>query len=288
MMSLLRNCRTAAVQVRGFSSSSALRSGPESPKYIDIPQVIQEGEVVDRRVKGTLPVPRDLFPARRADKPTKAYLYAATPLPSKEVQIDPNDPHAQYIGWKRRMADIRRKNLRQGLTELHRRKKQTDKRIAQESAEKQIQRQAVLDQPDRMDEQLTRPSVIQEMLSNRNAVLPDPTREERLALSRARFEAHNARRQVERDDNLQTLYMSARNFITTEAQLAAEIDRVFPEGENEAWRNDHQQGENIWNLGTPSSLQGIANAGMKSESGRWELIQDRVKQLGEQITGGKI
>ncbi|KAK1141553.1 hypothetical protein N8T08_008966 [Aspergillus melleus] len=287
-MSLLRNCRNAAVQVRGFSSSSSLRSGPESPKYIDIPQVIQEGEIVDRRVKGTLPVPRDLFPARRADKPTKAYLDAATPLPSKEVQIDPNDPHAQYLGWKRRMAEMRRKNLRQGLTELHRRKKQTDKRIAQESAEKQIQRQAVLDQPDRLDEQLTRPSVIQEMLSNRNAVLPDPTREERLALSRARFEAHNARRQAERDDSLQTLYMSARNFITTEAQLAAEIERVFPEGENEAWRNDHQQGENIWNLGTPSTLQGIANAGRKSESGRWELIQDRVKQLGEQITGGKI
>lgn len=287
-MSLLRNCRTAAGQVRGFTSSSSLRAGPESPKYIDIPQMIQEGEPRDRRVKGTLPVPRDLFPARRADKPSKAYLDAVTPLPSKAVEIDPKDPHAQYLDWKRRMAVVRRKNIRQGLVELHRRKKQTDKRIAEESAAKQTQRQAVLDQPDRLDEQLTRPSVIQEMLSNRNAVLPDPTREERLTHSRARFEAHNARKQVEQDDSLQALYMNARNFITTEAQLAAEIDRVFPEGENEAWRNDHQRGENIWNLGTPSTVQNIAGMGKKSEAGRWELMQTRVKHLGEQITGGKI
>lgn len=276
------------MQARGFSSSSYLRSGPESPKYIDVPQMIQDGEIRERRVKGTLPVPRDLFPARRADKPSKEYLDAATPRPSKEAEIDPNDPYAEYIGWKRRMADMRRKNLRQGLTELHRRKKQTDKRMIQESAEKQIHRQAVLDQPDRLDEQLTRPSVVQNMLSNRNAVLPDPTREERLALSRARFEAHNARKQVEQEDSMQTLYMNARKFITTEAQLAAEIDRVFPEGENAAWRNDHQPGENIWNLGTPSSLQNIVNSGRRSESGRWEVIQNRVKQLGEQITGGKF
>ncbi|PLB54664.1 hypothetical protein P170DRAFT_374000 [Aspergillus steynii IBT 23096] len=287
-MSLLRNCRTAAVQVRGFASSSSLRSGPESPRYIDVPQMIQEGEVRNRSVKGTLPVPRDLFPARRADKPSKEYLDAATPLPSKEVEIDPNDPHAQYIGWKRRMADMRRKNLRQGLTELHRRKKQTDQRMMQESAKKQAQRQAVLDQPDRLDEQLTRPSIVQHMLSNRNAVLPDPTREERLALSRARFEAHNARKQVEQEDAMHTLYMNARNFITTEAQLAAEIERVFPEGENPAWRNDHQPGENVWNLGTPSSLQSITNMGRRSESGRWGTIQERVKELGEEITGGKF
>ena len=82
--------------------------------------------------------------------------------------------------------------------------------------------------------------------------------------------------------------MNARTFIVTEEQLAAEIDRVFPDGENEAWRNDHQPGENIWNLGNPPTVQSLVNEGRKSETARWDVFQDRVKKLGEQITGGKL
>ncbi|KAB8239601.1 hypothetical protein ETB97_007451 [Aspergillus alliaceus] len=288
-MSLFRSsCRAASVQVRGFTSSASLRVGPESPNFVDVPRTIQPDLPSKQHVKGTLPVPREIFPVRRADKPSEEYISAATPLPSKENKVDPNDPHAQYINWKRRMADMRRQNLREGLLELHSRKQRTDKSMMQRSADKQKRRERIFRQPEREDERLTRPSVVQEMLPKRTPVLPDPNREERLALSHARLEAINAQKQAEQRDSLQTLYMNARNFITTEAQLAAEIDRVFPEGENEAWRNDHQQGENIWNLGVPPTVQSIVNESRKSEAARWDLIQGRVKKLGEQITGGKL
>ncbi|KAB8078341.1 hypothetical protein BDV29DRAFT_166540 [Aspergillus leporis] len=287
-MSLFRSCRTASVQVRGFTSSTSLRVGPESPNFVDVPRTIQPDLPSKQHVKGTLPVPREIFPVRRADKPSEEYIAAATSLPSKETKIDPNDPHAQYINWKRRMADMRRQNLREGLLELHSRKQRTDRSMMQRSVEKQKRRERIFRQPERDDERLTRPSIIQEMLPKRTPALPDPTREERLAISQAQVEAVNAQKQAEQQDALQALYMNARNFITTEAQLAAEIDRVFPEGENEAWRNDHQQGENVWNLGMPPTVQSIVNESRKSEAARWDLIQGRVKKLGEQITGGKL
>ena len=276
------------MQARGFTSSASLRIGPESPNFVDVPRTIQPDLPSKQHVKGTLPVPREIFPVRRADKPSEEYIAAATPLPSKETKADPNDPHAQYINWKRRMAEMRRQNLREGLLELHTRKQRTDKSMMQRSVEKQKRRERIFRQPEREDERLTRPSVIQEMLPKRTPVLPDPNREERLTISKARLEATNAQKQAEQQDSLQALYMNARNFITTEAQLAAEIDRVFPEGENEAWRNDHQQGENVWNLGLPPTVQSIVNESRKSEAARWDLIQGRVKKLGEQITGGKL
>ncbi|KAF9883387.1 hypothetical protein FE257_003510 [Aspergillus nanangensis] len=287
-MSLFRNCRAVTAQARGFSSSSCRRVGPESPNYIDVPRTIQPDLPSKKHVKGTLPLPRELFPVRRADKPSEEYIAAATQLPSSDTPVDPTDPHAQYIDWKKRMAEMRRQNLREGLLELHTRKQRTDRSMVQRSTEKQKRRERVLRQAEREDERLTRSSVIQEMLPKRTPVLADPNREERLAKSQARQEVIRAQKELEKQDMVQSLYMNARNFITTEAQLAAEIEKVFPDGENEAWRNDHQQGENIWNLGVPPTVLWTVNESRKNEASRWDLIQGRVKKLGEQITGGKL
>lgn len=276
------------MQVRGFASSASLRVGPESPNFINVPRTIQPELPSKRRVKGTLPVPRELFPARRTDKPTQEYIEAATPLPTKQTPVDPNDPHAEYIESKRRMADMRRQNLREGLLELHQRKTRTDEAMKRRSQDKQRRRERIFRQPERLDESLTRPSVVQEMQPQRTAVLPDPDREVRLAKSRERLEALNAKKQMEREASLQTLYMNARNFITTEEQLAAEIERVFPDGPNPAFLNDTFQGENIWNMGAPTSVQSIVNDARKNEIARWDTIQDRVKKLGEELTGGKL
>ncbi|KAE8149273.1 hypothetical protein BDV25DRAFT_156690 [Aspergillus avenaceus] len=287
-MSLFRGCRIASVQVRGFASSTTLRVGPESPNFIDVPRTIQPDLPRKQHVKGTLPVPREIFPVRRADKPSEDYIAAATPLPTKETEVDPNDPHAKYIEWKKRMAEMRRQNLREGLQELHTRKQRSDNSMMKRSDQKQKRRERIFRQQERNDERLTRSSVVREMLPKRTPVLPDPDRESRLAASQARLEAVQARKAMEQQDSLQSLYMNARNFITTEAQLAAEIDRVFPDGENPAWRSDHQHGENVWNLGVPPTVQSIVNESKRSEASRWDLIQGRVKKLGEQLTGGKL
>ncbi|KAJ5543331.1 hypothetical protein N7535_005759 [Penicillium sp. DV-2018c] len=287
-MSALRNSRTATVQVRGFATSSNLRVGPESPHFIDVPKIIQPTNPSKPRVRGTLPVPRELFPARRTDKPTKKYLKAATPVPmsNRTVSLDSSDAEKQE--WRHKMADLRRQNLRQGLLDLYARKTSSEYRMMTRSLEKQDRRDRILQQPEREDELLTRSSTIQAMQPHKQPVLPDPNREERLALSRARLEARQAQKEAERRDYLQALYMNARNFITTEEQLAAEIDRVFPEGENEAWRNDHQPGENIWNLGNPPTINSLLQKTHNSETARWDLSQERVKKLAEAITGGKI
>ncbi|KAL4784823.1 hypothetical protein BJX76DRAFT_203852 [Aspergillus varians] len=287
-MSLFRNCgRTASVQLRGFSSSSGLRVGPESPNFIEVPRTIQPDLPQKPRVKGTLPVPREIFPRRRADKPNPDYIAAATPLPIHQEKISPDEAHAEYRGWKRSMADMRRQNFEEGLLELHNRKQRTDITMENRSRQRQKLRERVLRQPERHDERLTRPSTVQEMLPKRTPVLPDPGREERLAESRRQVEKKKLEKEQERQDSLHTLYMNARSFITTEAQLAAEIDKVFPEGENEAWRSDYKYGENVWNLGFPRGMGSRIDV-QKRESERWDVIQGRVKKLGEQITGGKI
>jgi hypothetical protein len=136
-MSLSRSCRAAKVPVRGFSTSSSLRVGPESPNYIEVPRTLQPDLPQRPRVKGTLPVPREIFPARRADKLTWAYISAATPEPTRVKTIRKDDPHAESIEWKRRMAESRRNNLREGLQELYTRKQTTDQSMTRRSAERQ-------------------------------------------------------------------------------------------------------------------------------------------------------
>ena len=276
------------MQVRGFASSSNLRVGPESPHFIEVPKIVQPTNPSRPHVRGTLPVPRELFPARRADKPRKQYLDAATPAPESKRIVNPNSSNPEEQEWKHKMADLRRKNLREGLRDLYARKKSTEAKIVSHSLESQNRRDRILQQPEREDERLTRSSTIQAMMPHKQPVLPDPNREERLALSRARMEAKKAEKEAERMHHLQSLYMNARTFITTEEQLAAEIDRVFPEGENEAWRNDHQPGENIWNLGNPPTISNLANKTRANEAMRWDISQTRIKKLAEAITGGKL
>ncbi|KAL4804257.1 hypothetical protein BDV18DRAFT_29005 [Aspergillus unguis] len=287
-MSLFRNGGRTATQLRGFSSSSSLRVGPESPNFIEVPKPIQPSLPQKPRVRGTLPVPREIFPRRRVDKPGKQYIADATPV-SQQKEIKKNDPHADLKIWKRDMAEMRRRNFEEGLLELYGRKRKNEKKMQEKSAERQALREQVFRQRERPDEEFTRPSIPQELVEKRKAGLPDPGREERLAASQLRIENRNRMKEMERQDSLHTLYVNARNFITTEAQLAAEIEKVFPEGPNEAWINDQKYGDNVWNLGFPRGMNlRLNDTANRRETERWDIIQGRVKQLGEQITGGKI
>ncbi|KAJ5895113.1 hypothetical protein N7495_006804 [Penicillium taxi] len=287
-MSAFRNSRTARVQVRGFATSPSLRVGPESPHFIEVPRTVQPTNPGKPRVKGTLPVPRELFPARRADKPRKAYLDAATPMPATERTVNPKSSNPEKQAFKLKMADVRRQNLRDGLRDLYKRKREAEAVIHNRSFESQRRREQILQQPLAEDEHLTRSSVVATMRPSKGSALQDPNREQRLALSKARLAMKKAEKEAQLQDDIHSLYMNARTFITTEEQLNAEIEKVFPDGENEAWRNDYQNGENIWNLGNPPTVQSIVNMTKKSETARWDVIQDRVKKLGEQITGGKL
>jgi len=101
-------------------------------------------------------------------------------------------------------------------------------------------------------------------------------------------ESITAKKKSKRQAALHTLYMNARDFIITEEQLAVEIEKTFPKGENLAWRSDHQPGENVWNLGVPPSVQSIVSDSKKKEAVRWDIYQGRVKKLAEELSGGKL
>ncbi|KAJ5090810.1 hypothetical protein N7532_009494 [Penicillium argentinense] len=288
-MSAVRSARAANVQARGFSTTSTnLRAGPESPHFIEIPRIIQPSNPIKPKVKGTLPVPREIFPARRTDKPSPQYLEAVSPARTTKPSRSADKLERGQQLFNQRMADRRRSHLRESLSVLHQRKRAAENTVFNRSKASQERRQRILDQPEPEDERLTRPSVVAAMLAPNDTFLRDANRDQRLAFSKARLEAKQAEKQAQQQDDIHSLYMNARTFITTEEQLSAEIDRVFPDGLNDAWRNDHQPGENVWNLGTPQTVQSIVNETRKSETARWDVTQDRVKQLGEQITGGKL
>ncbi|EEH07363.1 conserved hypothetical protein [Histoplasma capsulatum G186AR] len=287
-MSLCRACRSAKVQVRAFSSTPYPLVRPESPNFIDIPHPIQPFHPRKQPVKGILPVPRELFPARRPDKPTQSYAEAATPEPlSKEPKLHPGDPQFDHVEWKRRMAAIRRKNLREGLAELYARKQKSDELRAKRSSAKIAQREQILVQGPREDDRLMQQSTPEVMKPSKMSILPDPTAGQRLKTSRKKHAAKQLSKKQQRSDHLHSLYMNARTFITNEEQLKAEIERVFPDGENPAWTNDEDVGENIWNLGIPSTVESLVHAG-KADATIWSLGEKRVKKIAEELTGGAI
>lgn len=287
-MSLCRSCKTTRVHARLFSSSPASMVGPESPNYIDIPRIVQPFFPQKKKVKGVLPVPREIFPPRRPDKATESYIEAATPEPaSNGPKVEKDHPLFEQLEWKRRMAEVRRQSLREGLVELYERKQETEYNSFRRSRRRQAQRMEVLKQPPREDERLTAASTMQELLLKKTPVLPDPHAEERLAKARANVKMQQQLETEEKLDAIHSLYMNARNFITTEEQLDAEIERVFPAEANPEWTSDQKNGENVWNLGPPPTVASMVHR-KDDENSRWNLVQRRTKKIAEALTGGKI
>ncbi|KAI9762809.1 MAG: hypothetical protein M4579_000162 [Chaenotheca gracillima] len=291
--------------MRSFSSSSATQAvRPESPRYIEIPQPKQTRPTPKPKIKGTLPVPRNLFPQRSPEKSTSEYLERTTPEPkspqlSEEASKPPGgDPRqADYIEWKRRLAASRRQNFRTSIKELYERSQKSAKYVAARSEQRRREREALVSQPPREDDRLTSPSITASMRQLQGGAPPDPHRAERVVAKTARYHQKLAERDAERRDSTHTLYMHARNFITTEAKLDDTIDDVF-RLQPPAWDSNRMGGENIWNLGAPESVQELlARMGrqdpaksstlMEVENAS-HLLDQRIKKIAEELTGGKM
>ncbi|KAM5472043.1 hypothetical protein MferCBS49748_001491 [Microsporum ferrugineum] len=287
-IALCRTCTTPGIQPRLFSSTARMMVGPEAPSYIDIPQSIQPDLPRRPQIKGTLPVPRELFPSRRPDKPTESYIADATPLPSNtSPKVAPGHPQYEILEWKRKMADVRRKHLREGLLELHERKKNAHRRMVARSNAKENRRTQILNQLEREDKRLTAATTVSTMKPVKCKVLPNPGAAERLAQSTAKVKETQAAKREDMVNSIHELYLNAQTFIVNEKQLNAEIDRVFPIDNNPDWANGSRTGENIWNLGPPPTMAVLGNQ-TKDELTKWETVQRRTKKLAEELTGGKI
>lgn len=195
------------------------------------------------------------------------------------------------------MAALRRKNLREGIKELHTRKRTTDRFLTDRSVQRQRERQRLIDAPERDDERLTSTSVTQAV---RDALGPGSyagrrsTEEIRKAM-RKRVQRKEKARSADRQDALHTLYMHARSFITTEAQLDAAVEEAFGTAEQPAmFVTGNVAGPSIWTLGEPDTVQKmLGKSGSTGTSGsagseQQNLTYKRIKRIAEELTGGKI
>ncbi|MCJ1413508.1 hypothetical protein MMC19_007614 [Ptychographa xylographoides] len=268
------------------SSASAVHIPPESPKFIDVPQAPQEDACGKPYVKGVLPLPRQIF---RPGKPSKAadnYIAAVTPEPTTSKTY--NSPAAKALAdWKSRQAVVRRRNLREGLVELHQRKVRSDRQLAARSAYKQAEHKRRIREPEREDERLTNPSIIQALKPERVHSLPDPGREARVAQKKARFETKEAKKMEDRRIALHSLYMNARDFIVSEEALNAKVDEVF----DDPWFKNNPE-HSIWDReGFPDTVVNMLSDANKSRSGSAGYAQttkDRLQRIAEEFTGGKM
>jgi hypothetical protein len=193
------------------------------------------------------------------------------------------------------MAASRRENLREGLVLLHRRKVRTDKAIAQRSAITQKDRARRVNAPPREDERLTATTVTAATRKLVTGTLPDPNREARLAAAAARVQARAAALEEKRRNALHTLYMHAREFITTEEQLDKKIEDVFSD---QAFSHvlDCEREPNIWDAeGAPTSVQNMLSEVSNTQKTAISFHRSpaaatgkRMKHIAEELMGGAM
>ncbi len=169
-----------------------------------------------------------------------------------------------------------------------------DKRVATRSASKMAEHERLIAVPERNDERFTSPSVLDSMRPSNRTLLPDPERASRLASKRANVAAKEAAKQEDRRNALHTLYMNAGNFIITEEHLNRVVDQVFDD--NRQFANDSRNGLNIWNTGNPETVQEMLNQANRVSGGKaiernqgyGPVTKERMKRIGEELTGGKM
>ncbi|KAH7321409.1 hypothetical protein B0I35DRAFT_477892 [Stachybotrys elegans] len=284
-------------QPRSFSTSSALLSSnyvpPESPSYIRLPPTPQSEDPSRPRVRGSLPIPRNIFSGRHGQrKLDPGYVEKTAPVGKK-----PEGAVSDVQQWKAAMANTRRSNLQRGLRALGDRRKWNDaQREARLDRKLQEHREAV-NAPERKDDRVTRGTVLDAVLDTK--VYPDPDRFKRAQRSRANvISRENAKREARRDA-LVELYMNASKFIVTEKDLQTEIDKVFSEdyfkklGQSAARYGSMQSTWEVY--GKPLSISQMlarttGSAKPMSATGETEFDRSvkRQKTVSEELTGGRM
>ncbi|KAI4131472.1 MAG: hypothetical protein LQ338_001214 [Usnochroma carphineum] len=277
--------------------------GPESPNFIHIPRPPQPDAPYRPHIKGVLPIPRKIFPTTskplKYQKTSPSYLAATTPPPSpaRLSAPKPTDPSTRrLVEWKAKLADYRRRNLRESLRELKTRKERSDRYLAARTSAAQSERAELLNAPAPPYERYTLPSILQSSLPQPGSVLPDPDRDRRIEQKRENHGRHVAMKQAERRNALHTLYMNARDFVVTEEKLSEAVERAF-DPRSKQFDNEVRKGLNVWNLGYPETVkdmlekanrEGERGTAVQSMSGYGRVTGERMRRIGEELTGGKM
>jgi hypothetical protein len=125
--------------------------------------------------------------------------------------------------------------------------------------------------------------------------VPDPDRAARIVAASVRVAAKAKMLEEQRRDALHTLYMHARNFITTEAQLDAAIEKVFVE---RPWAHvpGKENAVSIWDAeGAPQTVQDMLSDVNKTQKsamlfhrGPAVATGKRMLKIAEELAGGKM
>ncbi|GAM88453.1 hypothetical protein ANO11243_064860 [Dothideomycetidae sp. 11243] len=263
---------------------------PESPRYIDIPTPPQQTSTPTKRIKGVLPVPRDVM-ARRTPASISASIRDRT---------TPHEPTSPKERFEAHMTSLRKTNLRTAAEALHVRRTAAEKETQQRSRASRRERDAALLAPEHFADRLTAPtldaSVAAELARyERKAALPDPAREKRLVKARKRVARTEEGLKARRADALHTLYMNARTFVVDEQGLNRAIDEAF--GTVDEPHNFGGDMPSLWSKGAPPKINemalGMAGLGRSAlqrdvELGQMEVLKDRVRRMAEGVTGGKM
>ncbi|KAF4121762.1 hypothetical protein GMORB2_1601 [Geosmithia morbida] len=285
--------RNALQILRSFSTTAARLNDvpPESPLYVRLPLPPQTEEKRRERVRGFLPVPRDIFPRKDGErKLDTGYLDKTAPKPRT-----PKTGSAQRQ-WKTEVADSRRQGLKEGLEELWERHSRDDTARSQRSREKFLKNHNLAVASEREDDRLTRSTVLKPLLDTK--VHADPKRFSRADRSRDKvLAAQNAKREARRDA-LMELYISASNFITNEKELRKEIDDVFSEDyfKKQSQAAGRWGAENAWGTyGPPPSVNGMLQTTTGASTklvdvheSEYDRSVKRQKRIAEEFTGGKM
>lgn len=196
------------------------------------------------------------------------------------------------------MAVMHKMHLREGLTELHRRKQRMIKQVANRSQDRAEERSRLLTQAEREDERLTSSTILPELLPGFKPDLPEDSFKARTNARRVNVEAHQTARKEDRRDALHTLYVNAQTFITTEEKLNDTVDKSFPDGPNPAFQDGEFYGSSVWNIGYQPTVEGLLNhqkkttrsgSSQKVEEGKTKTIHEtRLNRIAEELSGGKI
>ncbi|KAM0276865.1 hypothetical protein ACHAQH_006341 [Verticillium albo-atrum] len=284
--SLTRPFSTTTSQQRGIP-----RISPESPDWIQIPRARQDraSESKPIKPKGTLPVPRALFPdGARDPKLQPDFLAKSAPLPTNAASQQPARP-GSATDIRRRMADHRRANLAAGVEGLWQRKQQHDARLERTAAAHQALTIRKRNAPERLDDVLTRNTVLTATSQN-VAVLPDPGRFARAEASRLRTQEETQRKAEERRDALTALYMRAGDFIVDEEHLAAEVEKLFGDDYfKKQARSTSTDAENAWDVwGAPPTLKHLGQVATTAVTEDVNRTAKRQKSIAEELTGGQM
>jgi hypothetical protein len=240
-------------------------------------------------IKGILPVPRKLF--KDGTKASEDYLLKTTPPPTtKKTTFD--GPEADRLAWRSRMADSRRKNLKQGVRELLERKEVSDRIQQIHNRNREERHERLSNKPEREDVRLTSPSLHNSV----RRILEGPITYQTVTHEKPnQYLKIQDKKSAERKDQLHTLYTHARSFIVTEEAMNEALDKAFGTDDNPVTWNGG--GNSIWSAGEPASMKDMLdkdkalNTRHRNDLGEANVesvAQKRMRRIAEEFTGGRI